>query len=263
MLFEWDWKENGERFMESWDKQASRRKAKLQGLKEKIYLNCVNIDAPFIKAFSLAHILYLAAFFMILLAMFVFRDFINIHQVVIGRVMFTISILQQILLYSWYYFETKFDLKQALPLHICRLSTIMGLIYLLTGNQMIMQVLFYFGLYAYFSFFMPSRINKIYHVSGLSYFLNHIITILIPFFAYFTTGWTPSIRGLIVSLGIFAVYWFVALMVNQSTGGNYFYMKYRPVPSLDKVNFKTYTVGNFIFTVGLFLIGYSIFNFFV
>ncbi|MFJ8452262.1 hypothetical protein ACIQ9H_08915 [Aerococcus viridans] len=39
-------------------------------------------------------------------------------------------------------------------------------------------------------------------------------------------------------------------------------MKYRPVPALDKVNFKTYTVGNFIFTVGLFLIGYSIFNFF-
>lgn len=51
MLFEWDWKENGERFMESWDKQAIRRKAKLQGLKENIYLNCVNIDAPFIKAF--------------------------------------------------------------------------------------------------------------------------------------------------------------------------------------------------------------------
>ncbi|MEY8371707.1 TIGR02206 family membrane protein [Aerococcaceae bacterium 50-4] len=247
--------------MESWDKRVSR-KAKIADLKEKIYLNCVNIDAPFINAFSLAHILYLAAFFMILIAMFVFRDFINTNQVVIGRVLFTVSVLQQILLYSWYYFETKFDLKQALPLHICRLSTIMGLVYLVTGNQMVMQVLFYFGLYAYFSFFMPSRINKIYHVSGLSYFLNHVITILIPFFAYFTTGWTPSSRGLIVSLGAFAVYWFVALLVNRSTGGNYFYMKYRPLPILDKLNFPTYAVGNFVLTLIVFLIGYSVFNLF-
>ncbi|MEE5428544.1 hypothetical protein V2M53_11005 [Streptococcus pneumoniae] len=60
--------------MESWDKHASRRKAKLEGLKEKIYLNCVNIDAPFINAFSLAHILYLVAFFMILLALFIFSS---------------------------------------------------------------------------------------------------------------------------------------------------------------------------------------------
>lgn len=247
--------------MESWDKQASQ-KAKLTGLKEKIYLNCVSIDAPFINAFSLAHILYLLAFFIILIAMFIFRDFMHTYQVVIGRVMFTISVLQQILLYSWYYFETKFDLKQALPLHICRLSTIIGMIYLVTGNQMIMQVLFYFGLYAYFSFFMPSRINKIYHVSGLSYFLNHVITILIPFFAYFTTGWTPSIRGLILSLVAFVIYWFVALVVNQSTDGNYFYMKYRPLPILNKVNFPTYAVGNFVFTLLLFLLGYSIFNFF-
>jgi hypothetical integral membrane protein (TIGR02206 family) len=247
--------------MESWDKQASQ-KAKYSALKEKIYLNCVNIDAPFINAFSLAHFLYLAAFFAILIAMFVFRDFINTNQIVIGRVLFIISVLQQILLYSWYYFETKFDFKQALPLHICRLSTLMGLVYLVTGNQMVMQVLFYFGLFAYFSFFMPSRINKIYHISGLSYFLNHVITILIPFFAYFTTGWTPSIPGLILSLGAFAIYWIVAYFVNQATDGNYFYMKHRPLPVLEKVNFPTYAVGNFIFTLILFFIGYGIFNFF-
>lgn len=247
--------------MESWEKQVNR-KAKWQALKEKIYLNTINIDAPFINAFSTAHILYLAAFFVILISMFIFRDFIQTNQVVIGRFLFVVSVLQQILLYSWYYFETKFDLKQALPLHICRLSTIMGLIYLVTGNQMVMQVLFYFGLYAYFSFFMPSRINKIYHVSGLSYFLNHVITILIPFFAYFTTGWTPSIRGLAVAFIAFVIYWFIALLVNRVSGGNYFYMKYRPLAILDKVNFPTYAVGNFVFTLLLFFIGYGLFNFF-
>jgi hypothetical integral membrane protein (TIGR02206 family) len=246
-------------FMESMDKNASR-KAKWQALKEKLYVNCVSIDAPFINAFSTAHILYLAAFFAILIAMFVFSDFIETNQVVIGRVLFVISILQQMLLYSWYYFETKFDLKQALPLHICRLSTIMGLIYLVTGDQMIMQVLFYFGLYAYFSFFMPSRINKIYHVSGLSYFLNHVITILIPFFAYFTTGWTPSLEGLAISFVAFIVYWFVALYVNRATGGNYFYMKHRPLAILEKVPALTYAIGNFVFTLILFFLGYGLFN---
>lgn len=247
--------------MESWDKQASQS-ARHIDLKEKIYLSCVSIDAPFINAFSLAHILYSLAFFVILFALFIFRDFIYTYQVAIGRVMFTISLLQQILLYSWYYFETKFDLKQALPLHICRISTIMGMIYLVTGNQMIMQVLFYFGLFAYFSFFMPSRINKIYHISGLSYFLNHVITILIPYFAYFTTGWVPSFRGLILSLVAFVIYWLVALVVNRSIDGNYFYMKYRPLPILYKINFPTYAVGNFVFTSLLFLLGYGIFNYF-
>lgn len=247
--------------MESWDKQATR-KSKWLAIREKLYINCFNIDAPFISAFSTAHILYLVAFFAILSSMFIFQDFIRDHQVVIARTLFFVSLAQQILLYSWYYLETKFDLKQALPLHICRLSTLMGMYYLLTGNQTVMQVLFYFGLFAYFSFFMPSRINKIYHVSGLSYFVNHVITILIPIFAYFTTGWQPTLSGLGIAFAWFIVYWFVAYFVNKATGGNYFYMKYRPHPILNKVSEPVYAVGNFVFTLLVFFVGYGMFNLF-
>lgn len=227
---------------------------------DRLYKNCISIDAPFISAFSLAHFLYLSAFFAILTFILTNQELLVANHVLIARGLLAISIGQQIMLYSWYYFETGFDVKQALPLHICRISTLLGIVYLLTGNAVVMNVLFYFGLYAYFSFFMPSRINKIYHVSGLSYFINHVITILLPYYAHFTTGWLPTMPGLCLSLVFFVVFYVLAYFVNQHVDGNYFYMKNRPLPVLSKVSDEIYHLVNFAFASGLFIFAYWAFN---
>lgn len=249
--------------MTPFEKETTSSVKSFHTVKKWIYNNCINIDAPFIGAFSRDHIMYLAAFGTILLSMILGRDFVATNSAFIARILLVISISQQILLYSWYYYETNFDLKEALPLHICRLSTIMGMFYFLTGNEMIMNVLFFFGIFAYFSFFMPSRINKPYHISGISYFINHTITILVPYFAYFATGWTPSWSGLWVAYACFIVYWLVAYVVNERTGGNYFYMRKRPLAALEKVSNKVYMSGNFVCTLILFLIGFGLFHLFI
>src|SRR5690625_4093123 len=95
---------------------------------------------------------------------------IKIHADKISYWILSFSISQQVLLYSWYIFETGFDVSEALPLHISRISSILGIIYLITKNQKVLDVLFYFGLFAYGTFFYPQRVYPVYHAIGVSFF---------------------------------------------------------------------------------------------
>lgn len=142
--------------------------------------------------------------------------------------MLGIAIFQQILLYSWYIFETGFNLSEALPFHICRIASILGIIFLMTTNKNIMDVLFYFGLFSYGSLIYPQRVYTFYHVLGVSYFINHAITIVLPIYAIIVSEWRPTKSALYKAYKWFLFYFFFVYYLNILIDGNYFYLKYRP-----------------------------------
>lgn len=43
-------------------------------------------------------------------------------------------------------------------------------------------MLCFFGLYAWTSFLYPSRVHGIFHPIGVSFFVNHVITLLLPYY---------------------------------------------------------------------------------
>lgn len=153
---------------------------------------------------------------------------IQLNQVTVRKWILGILVVQQVSLYSWYIFETGFDIGESLPLHISRLSSILCIAYLMTTKKRVMDVLFYFGLYAYGSFLYPSRVYPIYHLMGLSFFINHAVTILLPIISTITTGWRPTIPALFKAYGWFLLYFFFVYFLNPLIDGNYFYLKYRP-----------------------------------
>lgn len=122
-----------------------------------------------------------------------------------------------------------------------------------------MDVLFYFGLYAYGSFFYPSRVYPIYHMLGLSFLLNHLITILLPIFAAIAYDWRPKLSRFFYAYGWFLIYFIIVYLLNPLIDGNYFYLKYRPFFSdLPEV---VYVPLVLIFTLLIFLLGYSLYRF--
>lgn len=131
-------------------------------------------------------------------------------------------------LYSWYAFETGFDLSEALPLQICRISTLLGIIFLITKNTKVLEIVFYFGLFAYGSFFYTSRIHPIYHVMGISFVINYTLTVLLPYFGYIAYQWSQKFKGFLKAYAYFLVYFFFVYFLNPLIDGNYFYLKYRP-----------------------------------
>ena len=123
----------------------------------------------YITLFNLDHIIYVIGLIIIGAALFIKRDTVKEHRRKITVVILIVSIFQQILLYSSYYFILDFDLGESLPLQISRVNTILGIIFLITGNDKVFRVLALFGLFAYLSFLYPSRVYGITHPIGWSF----------------------------------------------------------------------------------------------
>ena len=174
------------------------------------------------------HLIYLLLFTAALASLILNRDRIRANRKWYSYGTLVLSILQQVLLYSWYFLEMGFDLSESLPLHICRIASLLGIWYLLTKRSKVMDTMFYFGLYAYGSFLYPQRIYPVYHVIGISFIINHIITILLPWFAFIAYDWRPDFRGLIRSSVWFLIYFTFVYFLNPLIDGNYFYLKFRP-----------------------------------
>lgn len=213
-------------------------------------------EAEYIRLLGWEHFFYMSLILMMVFTLIVQRRRLYLYQDTLTKVVLSASLFQQFLLYAWYFFETGFDLGEALPLHLCRISSVLGIVYLITKKSLLMDVVFYYGLYAYASFAYPQAIYAPYHLLGISYLLNHTITLILPIVAYYAFDWRPKIEGLIISILSFLIYFVIAYYVNGVTGGNYFYLTNRPfLHALPAWQFNTLAV---LITILGFCLGYWI-----
>lgn len=211
-------------------------------------------DVPYIHLFDVHHNLYILLMIILLFLLIKYYKQVQLHENIVRKWILVFLVIQQFGLYSWYILEMGFDIGESLPLHISRISSILCIIYLMTMKKKAINVLFYFGLYAYGSFLYPSRVYPIYHLMGLSFFINHAVTILLPIIAAITTDWRPTLPALFKAYGWFIIYFFFVYFLNPLIDGNYFYLKHRPffghLPNIQYVLLVLFA------TFGIFLIGY-------
>lgn len=214
----------------------------------------IDADIPFIKLIGIEHLFYFLIIFLLLSIVILYRHKLVLYRKNINLALLSFSIFQQILLYGWYFFILDFDLSQSLPLHLCRISTILGIIYLINKNNSLMDYVFYYGLFTYFSFLLPFNIYPPYHVMGVSYLINHSITLLLPIIAWFAWDWRPKARNLAPVILGFLLYFTVIVNVNNLVGGNYFYIVNRPfLQTLPSILYNSIAV---IITISGFLIAF-------
>lgn len=165
------------------------------------------------------------------------------------------SLAQQATLYGMYAL-TGWDWGESLPLHISRVSAVLCVAYLATGSKRVMDVLFYFSLWAWFSFSYPQEVWPFWNLFGWTFLVNHVVTLLMPALAWVTSDWRPSREALWRAFGWMVAYSLVAVVANVLTDGNYFYQKSMPVlPSLGQ---PLYYVGTLTVGLGLFWLGYGV-----
>lgn len=215
-----------------------------------------NHHEQYIPVFGADHLLYMGILLILLAWLVGSRNRIRHNPEPLRRAFFWISLLQQSVLYFWYALETGFDPGEALPLHICRISTLLGIVYLVNKHNRLMDVVFYFGLYAYGSFLYPSLVYSLQHVIGWSFLVNHAITILLPFFAYFAYDWRPERSGLRLASTLFLGYFLIVYLVNPWLDGNYFYLKQRPF--FETMPEAIYVPVLIFFTLFIFWLGYKL-----
>ncbi len=211
-------------------------------------------NVPYIKLFGIEHLINVVIIMSLFVLIILNRNKLKTYSKQLRTVLLILTIFQQILLYSWYALETGFDLGQALPLHLCRISTLLSIVYFITLNQNIMDIVFYFGLFAYGSFALPIAIHPLTHALGISYIINHSLTLLLPFIAWFAFDWRPKRKNLHLSIILFLFYFIIAVGANALFDGNYFYLVKRPF--LQQMNVYIYYSITLIFTLSVFSIAF-------
>src|SRR5699024_6074598 len=207
----------------------------------------------YITLFNLDHIIYIIGLIIIGAALFIKKDAVQEHRGTITVVILIVSIFQQILLYSSYYFILDFDLGESLPLQISRVNTILGIIFLITKNDKVFRVLALFGLFAWLSFLYPSRVYGITHPIGWSFFINHVVTLLLPFYGIIAYNMKIKTMDSLKVFPWFVLYVAVAYFVNMLTDGNYFYLKHKPI--FAGLHDVFYIPISLLFTYALFAAG--------
>ena len=210
---------------------------------------------PWIAIGGAEHLLYVLGLVVVAGTLLLARHRVREHDAAVRAVLALVVVVQQVTLYG-FYLVTGWDPAETLPLHISRVSALLGLAYLVTGSRRVMDVLFFFGLWAWASFAYPQNIQPPTNILGWSFFVNHVVTLLLPVLAWVTTDWRPSLRGMRLALGWFAVYLVVAVAANAAFDGNYFYQRERPL--LPWLGQPWYLLASVAATVALFWLGYAV-----
>lgn len=212
-------------------------------------------DPEFIAVGSVDHLVYVAGVAVLGVLLLTNRGWVRAGASAIRRVTIVVVVLQQSALYGFYAY-TSWDTSESLPLHVSRISALLALLYLMTGSRRVMDVLFYFGLWAWTSFSYPQNIQPMTNILGWSFFVNHVVVLLMPAFAWITTDWRPTVRALWRSFGWFLLYVAAAVAANALTGGNYFYQRDKPVlPGLPQ---PYYLLVSVLGSLALFWLGYAV-----
>ena len=186
-------------------------------------------EQNYIRLFGPEYFLYIAILLVFAVCLFAFRTKIPKHRKAITIGILLVSLFQQVLLYSSYFYLLDFHLGESLPFHISRISSLLGILLLLTNNRKTFAVLSFFSLYAWATFLYPSRVYAITHPIGLSFIINHVITILLPYYMMIAYGLQIKKGDRNTAFGWFTTYLAFVYFFNPLVDGNYFYLKYRPV----------------------------------
>lgn len=116
-----------------------------------------------------------------------------------------------------------------MPFHISRINTLLGIAFLMTKSPRLFNLVSYFSVFAWLSFLVPSQIEPITHPRGVSFLTNHVITLLLPFYSMIVWQMRIDIKYRPHVIKWFLIYFIFAVIVNYITGGNYFYLRDKPV----------------------------------
>lgn len=211
----------------------------------------------FIPMFRTDHLIFIGGLAVMAVLLFRYKDKVKEKRKTITKIILFTSLIQQILLYSSYFFLKEFDLSESLPLHISRINTIIGIFYLLTKKEILFTFLCYFGLSAWASFLYPSRVYGITHPLGISFFINHLITLLLPFYAMIAQGARLRKGDKNTVFKWFLVYLVFVYFFNPLVDGNYFYLKHKPF--LKDVSDVIYIPFVILLTYALFSLGEALY----
>ncbi|MCR8744588.1 TIGR02206 family membrane protein [Romboutsia lituseburensis] len=167
-----------------------------------------------------------------------------------------ILILQQIILYSWYFISDTDLFKEALPLYHCRVAIICIGLGLILNQKYIMKLGSYLGIFGSIAALLFPGLDPFVfpHVTQFSYFIGHLFLLWGSIYLLFVKNIGMTIvdfKNTIIFINVFHI---MMAILNKYLGSNYAYISSSPINIGKSLNQIIYTVlVMMIFNLVLFL----------
>lgn len=158
----------------------------------------------------------------------------RIRETKLGRhikiMLIALFMLQQFLLYSWYFFNGKFDFHDALPLYPCRLSALLCLLMLIKFDRKVFSVLYYMGLSgATLALLFPDTSHLGFpNAMFIQFFIGHIGIIVGIAYLAIKNNYVPTREGFSLAVRFSLLFLAAMAVFDQITHANYAYMAQKP-----------------------------------
>lgn len=183
-------------------------------------------DVPRVQLFGIEHFFYIGFAVLAVVWFISHQTTIKKNQISYHRLFLWITLVTTIVFYTWSLIFTGFALTNGLPLHACRISTLVSLYFYFTKDSRVIPFLFYSGFFALFAILYPSNVHPLYtHLVGYTAQITHIMILMNWLYIVLILGYRPTIKDMnqtaLVFIAMLLLIWPFNYLVG---GGEYFYI---------------------------------------
>lgn len=185
-----------------------------------------------LEAYSAPHIAAMSAILLFCAVLILFRNrFVSEKSMKVLRFAFAAFIIfQQTSLYIWYTIAGEWSVEVTLPIQLCDLSVFLSITVLLTRQQILSELLYFWGLGgATQAILTPDIGNYTWpHFVFYQFFISHGVILLTCIYMIAVEKFRPSKWSVLRTFIITNLYGILILFVNHLTGGNYLFLSRKP-----------------------------------
>ncbi|MCT4585724.1 MAG: TIGR02206 family membrane protein [Peptostreptococcaceae bacterium] len=212
-----------------------------------------------LNLFSPEHIIPIALMIIIIFYIRLNKQKIKINKnkkKIIEKTFIFLFLSQQFMLYFWYFYNGKFDLKDSLPLYLCRIITILCIVMIIRKSFKIFEVVYFWGLGGALQALITPDTSGCNYFSAMyiQFFVAHCGIIISIFYMMFVYDYIPNIKSLKKAINWNIIYLVFTYFFNFLVDGNYSYLRNKPLTPTILDHFPEYPIYIPIATLGIFFI---------
>ncbi|MRG86262.1 YwaF family protein [Salinibacillus xinjiangensis] len=192
-----------------------------------------NIMTEPFQAFSISHIIMLGLYILGIILFISFFQQIKNHKginEVLRWSLFTLLLLSEISYQTWAVVNGVWNTVEHLPLHLCGIASILGMLALMTKNQKLVQITFFIGIIpAMLALVTPELPHAFPHYRFMKFFIHHmIISWTGIYLVSIYMNRRVTFKHVLETFGYLNVYALLMAAVNGALGSNYLYLNQTP-----------------------------------
>lgn len=176
--------------------------------------------------FSAEHFISIGIYLLITIGLIFIGNFMprKLYSFIVAISVLILKITELVFRYN-YHSET---IPELLPFHLCNITLILAIIFLIKPNEIAFQVIFYFGIGAFAAILFPENLPKFPDFSNISFFLTHFFILFSAWYQFIYFKYRPTLGGLFFSFIVLNILIGIAFKINGVYGTNYMYVSSKP-----------------------------------